>query len=122
MWLIRAIFIAVIVIALVAFAFYNISPTQTVDVNLILGGWQYTNVPLITVVFWAFVAGVAVSLVLFVSVFVKQSVENRSARKRIRALEHEVTVLRNRPIEESADLLKDSEVREGQTPSPFTEN
>ncbi len=120
MWVIRAIIIALIVIALVAFAYFNINPTQKVDIDLI--HWQYVDVPLITVVFWAFVAGVAVSLALFVSVFVKQSVENRSARKRIRSLEHEVTVLRNRPIEESADLIKDSETHDGHTPSPFSEH
>lgn len=122
MWVIRAIIIALIVIALVAFAYFNINPTQKVDVDLVIDHWQYVDVPLITVVFWAFVAGVAVSLALFVSVFVKQSVENRSARKRIRSLEHEVTVLRNRPIEESADLIKDSESHDGQTPSPFSEH
>ena len=120
MWVIRAVFIAVIVIALVAFAYFNINPAQKVDVDLIK--WKYVEVPLITVVFWAFVAGVVVSLALFVSVFVKQSVENRSARKRIRSLEHEVTILRNRPIEESAELIKDSEKRDGKMPLPFSES
>jgi uncharacterized membrane protein YciS (DUF1049 family) len=105
MWALRAILIVAVVVCVVAFAFYNTSEDQTVNVNLI---WvKYVGVPLITVVFWGFVAGMIVSLFLFVSVYIKQSVQIRAGRRRIRSLESEVTVLRNRPIEESADLLKD---------------
>jgi uncharacterized membrane protein YciS (DUF1049 family) len=106
MWALRAILIVAVVICVIAFAFYNTSQDQTVDVNLI---WvKYIGVPLITVVFWAFVAGTVVSLFLFISIYIRQTVLIRSGRRQIRALETEVTVLRNRPIEESADLLSDS--------------
>jgi len=105
MWAVRAILIIAFVVCIVAFAFYNSEAHQKVFVNLI---WmQRSDVPLITVVFWSFLTGVVVSFVVFVTGYIKQSVQLRTGRKRIRALESEVTVLRNRPIEESADLIKD---------------
>jgi uncharacterized integral membrane protein len=117
MWALRAILIALVIVALVGFAMYNVGVGQTVRVNLI---WvRYIDVPLITVVFWSFVTGVVVSLLIFVSSYIKLSVQLRSARRQVRALEGEVTVLRNRPIEESADLLKNSENQGHQHKSPF---
>jgi hypothetical protein len=102
----------------VGFAFYNgdpNDPTKLVDVNLI---WmQRADVPLITVVFWSFVPGVLVSLFVFMSVLIKQSIQLRSSKRRIKALEGEVTALRNRPIEESAELLASSKSKpRGETP------
>jgi len=120
MWAIRAILIAIVVIAVVAFASYNVGTTQTVDVNLI---WMsYLSVPLVTVVFWAFTAGVLVSLVLFISVYIKQSLQIRSLRTGVRALETEVTALRNRPIEESADLLDNVVETNAQLAPPIRES
>ncbi len=103
MWAVRAMLIIALVLCVVAFAYYNSAAQQNVKVNLI---WAtYVDVPLITVVFWSFVPGVLVSLFVFMSVFIKSSVELRAARRRIKALEGEVTALRNRPIEESVDLV-----------------
>jgi len=107
MWIVRAILITLVIVCIVAFAFYNIGPGNEVDVNLIY--ISFANVPMVTVVFWSFVAGALVSLLLFISVYVKLLVQNRSARKRVQALESEVTVLRNRPIEESAELITGSD-------------
>ena len=107
MWAVRAVLITIVIIAVVAFAYFNISPNQTVDVDLI---WvKYVEVPLITVVFWSFISGVLVSLLLFISIYIRQSILLRLAHKKIHALESEVTVLRNRPIEESAVLIKSEE-------------
>ncbi|UCG61999.1 MAG: LapA family protein [Candidatus Zixiibacteriota bacterium] len=116
MWALRAILIALLLILVVGFAYYNLYPSQTVDINLIFA--ERFDVPLLTVVFWSFVAGVLVSLVLFVSVYIRMSVQMRAATKRIAALEGEVAVLRNRPIEESADLLKGAD-EQLKTESPF---
>lgn len=117
MWVLRAILIAVVIIAVVAFALYNVGSGQEVTIDLV---WvKYVDVPLVTVVFWSFAAGVVVSLLIFISVYIRLSVQLRSARKQARALEGEVTVLRNRPIEESADLLKGSEEQGGKVRSPF---
>lgn len=108
MWAVRAILIIGLVLLVVAFAFYNLDSPE-VDVNLI---WvQYVEVPLITVVFWSFVPGVLVSLFVFMSVLIKQSIQLRASKRRIKALEGEVTALRNRPIEESAELLGSSSAK-----------
>lgn len=118
MWIIRAVMIALVVICVIAFAFYNVGPGNAVDINLIF--WPpFLEVPMVTVVFWAFVAGVMVSLLLFISVYIKLSVELRTAIKKVKALEGEVSVLRNRPIEESVDLLKGADNREEELDSPF---
>ncbi len=120
MWAVRAILIVALILCVVAFAYYNSDLQQNVRVNLI---WvQYVDVPLITVVFWSFVPGVLVSLFLFMSVFIKQSVQLRATRRRIKALEGEVTALRNRPIEESADLVASGESKPPADKPLFSDN
>jgi len=120
MWVIRAVMIALVVICVVAFAFFNVGSEQTVNVNLIYA--RFIDVPLITVVFWAFVGGVLVSLVGFVSVYVRLTVDLRSVRKKVRTLEHEITTLRNRPIEESAEFIeKQTGAGGGILPKPESE-
>jgi uncharacterized membrane protein YciS (DUF1049 family) len=118
MWVVRAVLIALVVVIVVAFAFYNVGTEQRVAINLIWA--KYVDVPLTVVVFWSFVAGVAVSLVLFVTVYLRQALDLRSARRRVRGLEQELTVLRNRPIEESADLLKGKDSTDIDIESPFS--
>lgn len=120
MWAIRALIIALIVIAIVAFFSYNIGTAQKVDVDLV---WvKYWDVPLVIVTFWAFVAGVLVSLTLFISVYIKLSVSNHSARKKVKALESEVAVLRNRPIEESAQLISEGKESQPEDKPVFDED
>jgi uncharacterized membrane protein YciS (DUF1049 family) len=121
MWALRAVLIAVLIIIVVAFAYNNFGEDQTVDVNLRPFYHNYADVPLVTVVFWAFVSGVLLSLLLFVSTYIKLSVQTHSLRKRIRSLEGEVAILRNRPIEESADLLKGANGKNAETETAFEE-
>ena len=116
MWAVRAILIAIIVIVVIAFAYYNFNPDQKVAVNLIYQ--NYIDVPLVTVVFWSFVSGMIVSLIMFISMYIKLTVQLRSASKRTSALESEVAILRNRPIEESKDLIKDDNSSD-EVKSPF---
>ena len=116
MWAVRAILIAIVVIAVIAFAYFNFNPDQKVDIDLIYV--KYVEVPLVTVVFWAFVAGMLVSLIMFISIYIKLSVQLRTANKKISALESEVSILRNRPIEESVDLIKDNS-GDDEVKSPF---
>jgi len=118
MWAVRAVLVAIIVIAIVAFAVHNVGEYQRVDVNLI---WKtFPNVALVEIVFWSFAVGVVVSLLAFISVYIRLSVNLRSVRRQMRALESELAVLRNRPIEESAKLLEESEPRKNkQIQSPF---
>jgi len=115
-------FLVVLIVALIlcflAFVVYNAS--ERVDVNKQpFAQGQFHSVALAEVVFWAFVGGVILSLMVFITIYVRQSVQLRSARKRIRALEGEVTILRNRPIEESAELLKGADLKSGDLKSPF---
>ncbi len=106
MWVFRSILILIIIVIIVGFAIYNSGPGQTVDVDLIWAK-RYT-VPVITVVFWSFILGSLVSLLLFISIYLKQSEQLRDANKSIKGLISEVTLLRNRPIEEAKDLLNKS--------------
>lgn len=117
MWAVRAILIALLIVVVVAFAYYNMDLKQTVEIDLVYV--KYVDVPMITVVFWSFVAGMLVSLFMFISMYIKMSVQMRQANKKITALEHEVSVLRNRPIEESADLLKGADEKVLDVKSPF---
>lgn len=113
MWAVRAVLIAVLVIALMAFAFNNTGKNQDVEISLRPFADEVRSFELLEFAFWPFAAGVVISLLLFISTYIKLSVQLRGANKRIRALETEVAILRNRPIEESADLLKGSDKQAG---------
>ncbi|MEW5796399.1 MAG: LapA family protein [Candidatus Zixiibacteriota bacterium] len=121
MWIIRTILILLLLLMVVAFAFNNTGTDQKVAVHLQPLFPNYVDVPLITVVFWSFVAGALMCLVLFISTFVKLSIQSHAARKRIKALESEVAILRNRPIDESADLLKGLDRKREERESPFAD-
>ncbi len=121
MWIIRAILIAVMLILVIAFAYNNFGPEQKVDVYLRPVMPNYLDVPLVTVVFWSIVAGMVMSLLIFISIYIKQTVDMHAAKRRIKALEGEVAILRNRPIEESAELLKGADSRIRDSKSPFSE-
>lgn len=121
MWVIRTILIAVLLLLLIGFAYNNMGDNHTVNVNLQPVGPNLQDVQLNVVVFWAMAAGVMLSMLLFVSIYIRQAVDTHAFKKRIKALEAEVSVLRNRPIEESADLLKGADARLAEVKSPFAE-
>ena len=111
MWVLRSILVLIIIAIIVGFALYNSGPDQAVDIDLI---WtQRFDVPVITIVFWAFILGAVVSWLLFITVYLKQSNQIRESNKLVKGLQTEVMALRNRPIEESKDLLnKKGDLRE----------
>lgn len=121
MWIIRTLLVVFLVIVIIVFAFNNIGPHQKVDVNLKPFYYNYTQVPLVTVVLWSVVSGIIISLLLFILLYIKQAVVIRSGQAKIRALEAEMAILRNRPIEESADLLKGMDSRKNEMKSVFDE-
>jgi uncharacterized integral membrane protein len=121
MWIVRAVLVLLLILLAVAFAFNNNGPDQKVAVNLEPLFANRVDVPLITVVFWSFVGGAVLSALLFVSIYLKQVIQTRFGRKRIRALESEVMILRNRPIEESAELLKGADQKKSELDSPFAD-
>lgn len=103
MWVFRSFLILVIIGIIIGFAQFNSGLDQKIDIDLI---WtQRADVPLVTVVFWSFVLGALVSWVLFVSVYLKQSTQLNKANREIKGYRDEVTALRNRPIEETKNLL-----------------
>lgn len=103
MWIIRIVLLALVVVCFLAFITYNIDTSQKVDINLIYAA--YLDVPLITVVFWSFLAGGLVTLALMVVSYLKLSFDLQGANRKIKALESEAAILRNRPIEEAAGLF-----------------
>jgi len=119
MWVVRTVLVLLLLLAVVGVAYNNFGANQIVDVRLEPLLPNYMDVPLVTVVFWSLVTGAVLSLFLFVSIFIKQSVQVHSARKRIKQLESEVTILRNRPIEESAELIKGADRKQDELESPF---
>jgi uncharacterized membrane protein YciS (DUF1049 family) len=110
MWVLRSILILVLIVMVVGFALYNSGAKQTVDINLIWA--QRADVPVITVVFWSFILGAMVSWLLFISVYLRLTNQIRSSNRNVKGLQSEVTALRNRPIEESHDLLGQKDKRQ----------
>ena len=121
MWVIRAILIALVIILVIAFAYSNTGLEQVVDVHMKPLFPNYVDDPLLTVVFVAFATGMFMSLLVFITIYIKQTMDLHAARRKVRALEAEVGILRNRPIEESADLLKGADSRLTEIKSPFSE-
>ena len=99
--------VVVLIVVLVGFSVYNAE--ERVGVNILTT--RYINVPLIVITFWAFIFGLVVSFLLFVTVYFRQVAEIRRQRRIADSLGSEISALRNRPIEESADdfLLSDKE-------------
>lgn len=121
MWIVRLIVIMALVGGLIIFAFNNARPNQVVDVNLQPFYANYTDVPLLTVVGGAIVGGMIIGLILFGLMYVRQSVSLHDASRRVKALENEVAILRNRPIDEVADLMSGSDSRKAESRSLFDE-
>ncbi len=110
MWVFRSLLILIIIAVIIGFALHNTGPDQTVDVNLV---WtKRLNVPVITVVFWSFIIGSGVSFLLFVSIYFKLTNQLGRARRELKGLESEVSALRNRPINETKNLLDKGGLRE----------
>ena len=122
MWVIRAVLILILLLLMVGFAFYNSGPDKKVAVTLEPLFDNYADVPLVVVVFCSLVAGAVLSMLLFITIYFRRSMEVHSHRRRTKALEAEAAILRNRPIEESANLLKGADRKPGGIKSPFAEN
>ena len=99
MWVIRAVLVFILVAIILGFSVYNAE--ERVAVNLI--NTRYINVPLIFVAYWAFIIGMLVALVLFATIYFRQAGEIRKYRREAQALSHEISALRNRPIDEATN-------------------
>ncbi|MCK4547131.1 MAG: LapA family protein [Candidatus Eisenbacteria sp.] len=85
-----------ILLALVAFAVWN--PAQQLNVNIL--GNTYERVPFVYTIFIAFLAGVALTLIFGFLYYCEMAISVRRLRNEKKALEAELTTLRNLPLEE----------------------
>ena len=110
MWVVRALLVVALVAVILGFSVYNAE--ERVAVSLL--NTRYITVPLIFVAYWAFSFGMAVSFLLFVTVYFKQMSELRRQKRINESLDSEVAALRNRTIEESDNLFLRSEKEDSQ--------
>lgn len=99
MWVFRAVLLVILFAVLVGFSVYNAG--ERVSVTLPLFQVKYIDFPLIYVAYWAFIFGLVVSSLLFVTVCIKQAAELRKHKRSLSALNNEVSALRNRTISEA---------------------
>lgn len=96
MWMLKWFGVALLLIVLLGFSIMNIG--QQVDINLFF--WQFQEVPLILVIFEAFIAGM---LVWFLIAFInelKLRADIRNAKRELEDLHEELQALRNMPLQE----------------------
>ena len=96
MWMVKWLGIAVLLIVLLGFAMLNVGERVSVDLFF----WQLQDLPLILVIFEAFIAGM---LIWFLIAFVNElrlRNELRGLRRGNEELNRELRVLRNQPLEE----------------------
>ena len=105
MWVIRALLVLVLLVILLGFSVYNAQ--ERVAVNIL--NTRYVNVPLIFVAYWAFVFGLVVSFIMFATVYLKQVGEIRRYKRQSENLQSEISALRNRTIEDSAEKFLQSD-------------
>jgi len=99
MWIVRALIVIVLIVILLGFSVYNAQ--ERVAVNIL--NTRYVNVPLIYVAYWAFVFGLVVTFILFATVYIRQANEIRRFRRLSENLQSEISALRNRAIDDSAE-------------------
>ncbi len=99
MWVFRALLIVVFIAVLLWFSVYNAGERVTIR----LLSTPYYGVPLIYVAYWAFLFGMLVSFLLFVTVYFRQAGEIRRQKRLNESLGSEISALRNRPIEDTND-------------------
>ncbi len=108
MWIVRALLVIILIIVLVGFSVKNASERVWIKI---------VDTPketlLIYVVYWAFVFGMLISFILFATVYLRQANEIRRFRRQAEALQSEISALRNRTIDETAEKFLQPEKDEG---------
>lgn len=105
MWILRTLALILVVVVVLGFVVYNHSLDQRVTIDLY---WKlFEDVSLLVALFWAFLSGLVISLLMFMGVYIRQLAQLSMARRSIRGLNEELAALRNRPIEDSADLFSE---------------
>jgi uncharacterized integral membrane protein len=101
----RALLVAVLVVAAIGFAVRN--PAQQVTVDLFFGP-PYQGVPLVFALFVAFLVGGIGGCAVAILWVVELQARLRDSRRQVRRLQGELTSLRNLPLEEADDLRPES--------------
>lgn len=96
MWVLRIFLVMLIIVLVIGFSIYN--STERVSVRVL--NLQYIDVPMIFVVYWAFVIGMFISFVLGLSYYLKISADLREQKREVKKLMQEITTLRNMPLED----------------------
>ncbi len=99
MWIIRNLFIVIVILFAVGFAATN--ATERVDIKILGIEKGFTDVPLILVLFEAFGAGILVMFVISVVQYFKMQNRFSDYRRENRRLLEEVKALRNRPLSDA---------------------
>ena len=98
---VRNILLLLVVIAMIGFAVLN--PGQRLEVDLWLAG-TWAEVPLVEVVFIAFVLGIGVGLLFMVFSVMDLRARLAGAHRSGHRLQGELTSLRNLPLEEEEEI------------------
>lgn len=96
MWIVRTILILLIIALVVGLSLYNTD--ERVDIDLIRT--HYEDVRLVIVLYWAFLAGMAVATALGMTYVIKLHSDLRAQRRARKSLDVEIAALRNRSLEE----------------------
>jgi uncharacterized integral membrane protein len=100
-WVVRIILILLILAIVIGFSVYN-SDQRVNHVDLIRV--QYRNVPMVVVVYWSMLAGMAAASILGLTYVFRLHADLRAERRARKRLEGEMSSLRNRTIEELDEL------------------
>jgi uncharacterized integral membrane protein len=96
MWIFRWLFIAIVMILVLAFALQNLEQRTVVRFYT----WETAELPLILFLFEAFVVGLIVWFLVAIFHDLQLRSEIRRIRKENKKLRSELTALRNMPLEE----------------------
>ncbi|KPL20005.1 MAG: hypothetical protein AMJ92_00740 [candidate division Zixibacteria bacterium SM23_81] len=96
MWILRWLFIAIVMILVLAFALQNLEQRTVVRFYT----WESVELPLILFLFEAFVVGLIVWFLVAIFHDLQLRSEIRRIRKENKKLRSELTALRNLPLEE----------------------
>lgn len=99
MWMLKWIGIAILLIILLGFSIQNLD--QTVDIDLLF--WSFQDVPLIVVIFEAFIAGMLVWFIIALVNELKLRAELKQTNRQRDELRGELQAMRNMPLEESEE-------------------
>ncbi len=103
MWVVRIILLLIVLAVVIGFSVYNSGPKWTIQkVDLIW--YQYYDVPMVVVVYWAVLAGMVVATFLGLTYVFRLHADLRAERRARKRLEAEMASYRNRTIEELDEI------------------